>query len=44
MTGELKKICIDVLSKFVGDFQERRSKVTEETVRYFMDKDRKIEP
>lgn len=43
MTGELKKICIETLQKFVTDFQERKSKVTEETVAYFMDKNRKIE-
>ncbi|GAA5815687.1 tryptophan--tRNA ligase [Mucor flavus] len=43
MTGELKKICIDVLQKFVTDFQERKSKVTDELVSYYMDKTRKIE-
>lgn len=43
MTGELKKICIDVLQKFVTDFQERKSKVTDELVSYYMDKNRKIE-
>jgi tryptophanyl-tRNA synthetase len=44
MTGELKKITIELLQKFVGDFQERRSKVTDEVVAYFMDKNRKINP
>ncbi|KAG2230800.1 hypothetical protein INT48_008741 [Thamnidium elegans] len=43
MTGELKKICIDVLQKFVAGFQERKSKVTDELVTYYMDKTRKIE-
>ena len=43
MTGELKKQCIEVLQKFVAEFQERKSKVTEETIKYYMDKDRKIE-
>lgn len=44
MTGEIKKICIEVLQKIVGDFQKRRSEVTDETVKYFMDSNRKIEP
>ncbi|KAI7864565.1 hypothetical protein BDF14DRAFT_1731983 [Spinellus fusiger] len=44
MTGELKKICIDLLQKFVGDFQARKKAVTDETVAYFMDKNRKITP
>lgn len=43
MTGELKKICIEVLQKFVSEFQERKSKVTEEVIAYYMDKNRKIE-
>lgn len=37
LTGELKKICIETLQKFVLGFQERRSKVTHEIVRQFMD-------
>lgn len=43
MTGELKKICIEVLQKFVLDFQERKSKITDELIAYYMDKNRKIE-
>lgn len=43
MTGELKKRCIEVLQKFVGEFQERRSAITDETIAYYMNKDRKIE-
>ncbi|CAO3673839.1 unnamed protein product [Rhizopus microsporus] len=43
MTGELKKKCIEVLQKFVGEFQERRNAITDETIAYFMDKDKKIE-
>ncbi|CAO3702366.1 unnamed protein product [Rhizopus stolonifer] len=43
MTGELKKKCIEVLQVFVAGFQERKSKVTEEVVAYYMDKNRKIE-
>ncbi|KAJ2958310.1 hypothetical protein NQZ79_g6077 [Umbelopsis isabellina] len=44
MTGELKKRCIDVLQKVVGDFQERRAKVTDEVIDHFMDKNKKINP
>lgn len=43
MTGELKKICIELLQKFVGDFQERKSKITPETIAYYMDSTRKID-
>jgi tryptophanyl-tRNA synthetase len=42
MTGELKKRCIEVLQKVVREFQERKAKVTDETIEYFMDKNRKI--
>jgi tryptophanyl-tRNA synthetase len=44
MTGELKKICIETLTKFVSEFQERKGKITDETVAYYMDKTRKIDP
>ncbi|KAF8917036.1 hypothetical protein CPB85DRAFT_1287312 [Mucidula mucida] len=44
LTGQLKAKCIQVLQKFVGDFQARRAKVTDETVATFMDPKRKIEP
>ncbi|KAL0079851.1 hypothetical protein J3Q64DRAFT_1761511 [Phycomyces blakesleeanus] len=44
MTGELKKTCIELLQNFVGDFQKRKNAVTDETVAYFMDKTRKINP
>ncbi|KAF8654065.1 hypothetical protein AX16_003598 [Volvariella volvacea WC 439] len=43
LTGQLKAKCIAVLQKFVAEFQERRSKVTEEDVDRFMSI-RKIEP
>ncbi|KAI8977081.1 hypothetical protein BDF20DRAFT_543377 [Mycotypha africana] len=43
MTGELKKICIELLQKMVADFQERKSKITDEIVDQFMDKNRKID-
>ncbi|KAI0009590.1 tryptophanyl-tRNA synthetase [Xylariaceae sp. FL0662B] len=36
LTGELKKICIQYLQEYVGAFQERRAKVTEEVVDQFM--------
>ncbi|KAL1761617.1 hypothetical protein FB107DRAFT_200464 [Schizophyllum commune] len=44
LTGQLKARCIALLQKFVADFQERRSEITEETVNAFMDGSRKIEP
>ncbi|ORX44078.1 tryptophanyl-tRNA synthetase [Hesseltinella vesiculosa] len=44
LTGEIKKLCIEVLQKFVADFQARRSAVTEETVNFFMDGKRNIDP
>ncbi|KAF5379880.1 hypothetical protein D9757_007205 [Collybiopsis confluens] len=44
LTGQLKARCIELLQKFVTEFQERRAKVTEEQVNYFMDKNRKIVP
>ncbi|PWN53578.1 tryptophanyl-tRNA synthetase [Violaceomyces palustris] len=43
LTGELKKKCIAVIQKIVGDFQERKSKVTDDMVRAFMDPTRKID-
>lgn len=43
MTSELKKICIELLQNFVGDFQKRKSELTDEKVAYFMDGNRKIE-
>ncbi|KAF3347887.1 Protein phosphatase 2C-like protein 4 [Verticillium dahliae VDG2] len=36
MTGEIKKRCAEELSKFCTGFQERRAKVTDETVAQFM--------
>ena len=36
MTGEIKKILIETLQKFVKDFQETRAKITDETVKHFM--------
>ncbi|KAK0465514.1 uncharacterized protein EV420DRAFT_1514695 [Desarmillaria tabescens] len=44
LTGQLKAKCIEALQKFVGDFQEKRAKVTDETVSAFMDANRKIVP
>ncbi|KAK0456119.1 hypothetical protein EV421DRAFT_30613 [Armillaria borealis] len=44
LTGQLKAKCIEALQKFVGDFQEKRAKVTDETVSAFMDANRKIAP
>ncbi|KAG6814289.1 hypothetical protein H0H92_013414 [Tricholoma furcatifolium] len=44
LTGQLKAKCIEVLQKFVGDFQERKAKVTEAEINLFMDGTRAIEP
>ncbi|THH31549.1 hypothetical protein EUX98_g2640 [Antrodiella citrinella] len=44
LTGQLKSQCIQVLQAFVKDFQERKAKVSEETLNAFMDGNRKIEP
>ncbi|KAJ6546964.1 hypothetical protein B0H19DRAFT_1163222 [Mycena capillaripes] len=44
LTGQLKSKCIELLQKFVGDFQERKAKVTDAEIDAFMDANRKIEP
>ncbi|KAF8078073.1 tryptophanyl-tRNA synthetase [Lyophyllum atratum] len=44
LTGQLKAKCIELLQQFVGAFQERKAKVTEEEITRFMDHNRKIEP
>ncbi|KAJ7090350.1 hypothetical protein B0H15DRAFT_261115 [Mycena belliarum] len=44
LTGQLKGKCVELLQKFVGDFQERRAKVTDADVDAFMDPNRKIAP
>lgn len=44
LTGELKKKCIAILQNVVKGFQERKGQVSDETVRAFMDKNRKIDP
>mmetsp|Transcript_5505 Transcript_5505/g.6971 ORF Transcript_5505/g.6971 Transcript_5505/m.6971 type:complete len:422 (+) Transcript_5505:121-1386(+) len=36
LSGEMKKECIDVIQKFVAEYQERRSKITPEIVDSFM--------
>lgn len=36
LTGELKKMAITLLQAYVGDFQERRKHVTDETMRAYM--------
>ncbi|KAK3684849.1 hypothetical protein B0T22DRAFT_537302 [Podospora appendiculata] len=38
LTGQLKAICIKELQVYVAGFQERRAKVTDETVAHFMDR------
>ena len=44
LTGELKKKCIAVLQKVVSNFQEKKKAVSDDLVRQFMDKERKIDP
>ncbi|KAH8930023.1 tryptophanyl-tRNA synthetase [Atractiella rhizophila] len=44
LTGDLKKMCIEMLQEFVKNFQERKKKVTDDEVRRYMDKNRKIDP
>ena len=44
LTGELKKKCITVLQALVQDFQTRKAAISDDVVRQFMDKDRKIDP
>ena len=36
MSGDIKKILIECLQKFVKDFQDRRAKVTEADVKQYM--------
>ncbi len=36
LTGELKKILIDLLQKLVKEHQERRAVVTDEMIKQFM--------
>jgi tryptophanyl-tRNA synthetase len=43
LTGQLKARCIEVLQRFVGEFQERREKFTDADIDAFMDSSRKIE-
>ncbi|WFD35804.1 tryptophan--tRNA ligase [Malassezia cuniculi] len=44
LTGELKKRCIEVLQKVVGDFQARKAQITDEMLDQYMDASRKIDP
>ena len=43
LTGEVKQLLIECLTKWVLNFQEKRKKVTNETVKHFMSV-RKINP
>ena len=36
LTGDLKKLAIDVLQKYVQDFQEQRKSVTDEVLEGYM--------
>ncbi|KAF8237720.1 tryptophanyl-tRNA synthetase [Tricholoma matsutake] len=44
LTGQLKAKCIDLLQRFVADFQQRKAKVTADDIKTFMDPNRKISP
>ncbi|KAH9970367.1 hypothetical protein BGW80DRAFT_1461330 [Lactifluus volemus] len=44
LTGQLKARCIKMLQEFVGTFQERRKRVTDDEVKAFMDANRQIVP
>ncbi|OCB89659.1 tryptophanyl-tRNA synthetase [Sanghuangporus baumii] len=44
LTGQLKARCIAVLQQFIKEFQDRRAKVTNDELKYFMDASRKINP
>jgi tryptophanyl-tRNA synthetase len=35
MTGEIKEICSEVITKFVSEYQEKRKKITDEDVKHF---------
>lgn len=37
LSGEMKKLCGDVLSEFVKDFQAKRATITDEVVKLFME-------
>ena len=43
LTGEVKKILIEILQEFVKNFQEARAKITDADVEHFMSR-RKIDP
>lgn len=43
LTGEVKKVLIEVLQKFVKEFQEARAKITDDDVANFMSR-KKIDP
>lgn len=44
LTGQLKAKCIEILQRFVVEFQERRDKITDADIDAFMDASRKIDP
>jgi tryptophanyl-tRNA synthetase len=43
LTGDLKKIAIEILQKFIAEFQAARAKVSDEDVEHFADTSRKYE-
>ena len=42
LTGELKKIAIDEIWRYVSEFQKRRARITDEELRMFMDGTRSL--
>ncbi|KAI5476114.1 tryptophanyl-trna synthetase [Pseudohyphozyma bogoriensis] len=44
LTGDLKKMTIELLQKFVKSFQDRKAAVTDEVVKAYMDPTRAIDP
>ncbi|WVQ83361.1 tryptophan-tRNA ligase [Cryptococcus sp. DSM 104549] len=43
-TREMKEVCIEKLQEVVAEFQKNRAAVTDETLKYFQDPTRKIDP
>lgn len=43
LSGEMKKLAIEVLQKFVADFQAKRATVTDDDVKHFADTTRRYE-
>lgn len=42
LTSEIKEILIEVLSKIIGEIQERRKNLTDEDVQKFFSRDKRL--